>query len=309
MVVTTAKDNGFVWGLHDQTKNFSRSASVELRQDGTFAVYDANGASLWAPPLKGRDPNAKLTLSFSGALQVVSDQQGILWSSDGILTPSLVVTGKPNGNACKPEPGWSKCFEMADPKITIYGTARASQSAMNAVANIYAEMTNRFKAQYSKNKFDGFKVYLTNGEPWSVLEKIEPVGSMWPNKTGPTSGNELRGGASRDFLWISEQMICKQGVKTRNDDFKVGKAPTEDKALRTYDQVIHEFTHSIDFQFNLGKRVATVFRGKPRPEEAFPQAVQSWFGAPTINNTPAEKAFVSEIFSSQTSFSCDTYRP
>lgn len=72
---------------------------------------------------------------------------------------------------------------------------------------------------------------------------------MWPS-TGDwkKTGDFLRGGASPDFLWISEQMMCKTGVATRN----ATKANT-DNAVRTVDQVVHEFGHSIDYNYGLSE--------------------------------------------------------
>ncbi|WP_031497712.1 hypothetical protein [Bryobacter aggregatus] len=302
-VVLTGDNGSYMWGFDQVAKDLRRIDRVELRTDGSFAAYDAKGAAVWTAPVKRRDPSAQLTVSFDGALRLVTPGGEVLWASDNNLSETINVFTKPNATTCQPEPGWATCIVLADPKITIQAVALASQSAIFAVANIYTELTKRFKPEYPRNKFDGYKIYLTNGQPWSALAKLEPVGSMWPNQTGPQSGDVLRGGASTNYLWIDEQMICKRGVKTRTD------AGAKDDSLRTFDQVVHEFGHAIDMRYNLRSRLPRVYSNNPGFVEMFPQSIQSWFGTPRKAETGAPIALMNEIFNSQVSFSCEGYRP
>ena len=205
----------------------------------------------------------------------------------------------PTGTPCTPEPGWSNCFVLPDPKITIMSLDGTSEHARMAVAKIYVEMTKRFSAKYPRNKFDGFKVYLTNGKPWSALANLKPVGTMWPDKTGEMSGDWLRGGASNNYLWIDEQMICKTGVKTRG---------AKDTSKRTFDQVIHEFAHSISMRYGLDPRVNQMWPGDKYAGENWAWAVQHWFGSPAGQKPEAQKT-LSELFTSKASFSCEGYNP
>jgi hypothetical protein len=149
-----------------------------------LGAYNAQGVVFWKAPVTRLDPSARLNLT----------NDGTLWAHNDILTP----------------------------RIKVFITKGTSASAVNAVANIYTEMMKRLvpapSAPDPKRKFDGFKVYITNNESWDVQSKLPVVGTMWPDKTGPMSGRVLQGGASDNFLWLSEQMIAKKGVKIRADD-------------------------------------------------------------------------------------------
>ena len=88
---------------------------------------------------------------------------------------------------CAPYNGWARCQMLADPKIKIVGSKNVSQSAMDVVAGIYADITALFSEEYPKDKFDGYVIYITNGEPWSELSGLHPVGTMWPDQEGTSS--------------------------------------------------------------------------------------------------------------------------
>ena len=307
-IIVSTKGGEFVWGVNNLTKNFSKNARVGMDADGRFAAVDAAGNVVWAP-LPSRDPGAQLTVNSAGALQLIGRDGRILWSSDGNLVQALQVMAKTNAKGCAPEKGWSRCIELSSPRITIQASAKTSELAMHAVANVYQDMFSRLHAKYQRSTFDGFKVYMTNGEPWTELAGLAPVGTMWPDATGPKSGNFLRGGASRDFLWIEEQMICKQGVKTRNQDYAAGRGGAKDEAWRTYDQVVHEMTHSIEMRYQLEKEAKTAFgRHAMGHVEGFPWSVQAWFNAPSGKLSDSEKRFLQGLFMSQSAYSCDGYK-
>ncbi|WP_394793234.1 hypothetical protein [Armatimonas sp.] len=305
LIVTTKGGSG-IWSMDTVIPNFNqaRPDRVEIKPDGSFASYNDKGAAVWSPALTRRDPAAKLNLTDDGDLQLVAGNGEILWAHNGILLPRIKVFTKQV--ALKPctEAGWDRCVELADPKIRIMSTAGTSSSAVQAVANIYTTMLDLLLPTVSvpnpKSKFDGFKVYITNNEPWSVQSKLPVVGTMWPNQTGPMSGNALQGGASGNFLWISEQLIAK--VKTRPD----GGAP--DPLYRTFDQVVHEMAHSIDGQL-VDDRVVNQFTGNETPVESFPGRVQNWFAVPAGPIPPTEEALLKKIFRSRAAFSIEGYRP
>ncbi len=302
-LVVATKNEGFVWGLNQVSNNFAQSARVEVTSEGRLAASDAKGKVIWTST-GNPAANAKLNLTFSGALQLVSPTGEILWAHDGNLSPSASVSQKANVTPCQGDEVWAKCLEIPGPKITIRATARVSEWAMNAVANIYTEITKRFSAAYPKSTFDGFRVYMTNGEPGSQLDTIKELQTFGQNGMGSNSRNLVRGGANASLLWIEEQMICKAGVKTVNEDYP-DKA---DYTLRTYDQVIHEFAHAIDQRYKLSQRIQSIFRGGA-PAEDFAWAVQRWFGAPGGNLPPNQAALMKELFTSRTVFSCEGNRP
>ncbi len=302
-LVVATKNEGFVWGLNQVSNNFSQSARVEVTPEGRLAVYDAKGNAIWTST-GNPAANATLNLTFSGALQLVSATGEILWANDGNLSRLTSVSQKANVTPCQGDEVWVKCLEIPGPKITIRATARVSEWAMNAVANIYTEITKRFSAAYPKNTFDGFRVYMTNGEPGSQLDTIKELQTFGQNGMGSNSRNLVRGGANAALLWIEEQMICKAGVKTVNEDYP-DKA---DYTLRTYDQVVHEFAHAVDQRYKLGPRIQSIFRGGA-PAEDFAWAIQRWFGAPGGSLPPNQEALMRELFTSRTTFSCEGYRP
>lgn len=219
-LVITTKQDGFVWGLNEVAPGkFSKTSRVELTREGRLGAFDAQGNTVWSPAY-GPDRTANLNLTFEGTLQVVAGNGTILWSSNGVLTrPMSVFRNKAalteDRSQLASEKGWSQCWVMTDPAIRIFATNRVSSSAINAVANIYVEMLHNLDPNYSRSQFDGFRVYITNGESGAELKKLNTVGTMWTDGTHEKSREFLRGGASQDFLWISEQMICKTGVKTR----------------------------------------------------------------------------------------------
>lgn len=205
------------------------------------------------------------------------------------------------------EPGWARCWVMKDPAIKILATKNVSELAVNAVANIYREMTHSLNRMYSRKVYDGYKVYITNGETAAELKRLNTVGTMWTDGTGPDSRDWLRGGTTSEYLWISEQMICKTGVRTRG---------AQDKETRTFDQVVHEFAHSIDMKF-IGVEGNQKFKlfdfVKIGPVEGFAWAVQYWFRAPdpmahSGKEIPTDvKAALGRIFTSRPRFSPEGY--
>ncbi|MBL8217098.1 MAG: hypothetical protein JNK87_40635 [Bryobacterales bacterium] len=227
-----------------------------------------------------------------GGLLIAAPQIAEAQAPMNVFTP-------PRGTPCTPEPGWWNCFVLVDPKITIMSLDGTSEHFRMAVANIYGEMTKRLSAKYPKAKMNGYKIYLTNGKPWSALANLQPIGSMWPDKTGEMSGDWLRGGTTMNYLWIDEQMMCKTGVKTRG---------AKDKSQRTYDQVIHEFGHAFAYRFGLDGRINTTWPGNRSAPENFAWSVQYWFSSPA-GGFPESKAWMEEMFTSKASFSCQGYKP
>jgi WD40 repeat protein/uncharacterized protein YkwD len=247
--------------------------------------------------------------------------QGVLNNGSGLpaaagqsasSSPAATATPPAAANAgdCGLEPGWTQCRLITSPKIKILGTPAVSAAALDAVQHIYTDMTSRFTAAFPKDKMDNYVIYLTNNEPWSELSAIAPVGTFWTGtQNGIPKGEELLGGTSQDYLWISEQMICKRGITTHADAYAAGRRTVPDgKDPRTFDQVIHEFAHAIAFRYGLDAQIDTVYAGEANPVEKFPQDVQNWFGAPV--GEPARKAFIEGIFSSATEYACeDLYGP
>lgn len=287
-LVVYTSDAKKVWGLDQLVPNV-KAQNVELAVDGNLGVSGPNNQFIWSALSKDPDPRAWLDLNPAGVLQLISDRRGIQWASDGKLGRYTAPED------CKPYDRWAQCVALASPRIKIMSTRAVSSSAVNVVKQIYTEMTSALKPQHPMKNFDGFIVYITNGEPWSHLNGIGPIG---PDLGANNTGDELRGGASLHYLWITEQMICKTGVKTRGD---------KDKEVRTFDQVVHEFGHSIEANFNLHGYVDKLFANSNSPREDFPWRIQYWYGAPAGELTNPEKQFLAQLFSRQKTFACSDY--
>jgi hypothetical protein len=223
-----------------------------------------------------------------------------------------VFKNKANVTNCTPSPGWAKCIQLAEPTIRIMATKAVSQSAMNGVANVYSEMMRRLSSKYPKNKLDTFIVHMTNAEPWSELINLAPIGMAYPQTPYESSGDWLRGYGNPDNLWITEQMICKQGVATRN-----ARKPNSDNTNRLFDQVVHEFGHSLHSNLLTDQIVNSTFKFPNgtqwlTPLESFPYRIQQWFRTPNIDHvavSPKEESFLKGFFTARATFSCDGYKP
>lgn len=275
------------------------SGSYKWRSDKELEM-DFKGQKI---PVKVTIAGDEMTLDFQGIAVPYKRESANTVSTANI--DGAVFTNKADVKGCDAEPGWKTCKEMTNPSIKIFGSRLASESALNGVANTYSEMTKHFNSKYPKDKFNGYKIYLTNGEPWSELSKISPVGTLWTDQTGPMSGDFLRGGTTENYLWIDEQMICKTGIRTRNE------AGTPDNDVRTLDQVVHEFGHAIDYRYKLDGVVNTNFNSNPDfpATERFPWGIQNWFGTPAGNLNAKEEAVIKDIFSSRVSLKCEGYKP
>ncbi|WP_420454111.1 hypothetical protein [Rubrivirga sp.] len=85
VVVYTASGQP-TWALQSVNVDYRRTGRAVMQADGNFAVYAPDGAYLWSALTANPDPSARLTISPRGALQLVSDGRGVLWSSDGDLS-------------------------------------------------------------------------------------------------------------------------------------------------------------------------------------------------------------------------------
>lgn len=312
----------YLWGINEQVgKDFPRSkvAFAELKADGFIALLDAKKNELGKVATfgGGAKSNLMMTVSFGGALQMVSGDQ-ILWSSDGNLSPSIKVgllkaDITKTDSELKSNPGWDQCWVLKDPAIKIFATKKVSKEAINAVAVICDEMTKRLQPGLDgekdpRKRFNGFKVYITNEEIGQSLKQLSGVKDFWTDGTHPMARDVLLGGAKKTELWVTEQAICKTGIKTRA---LVGLPP--DKNTRTFDQVVHEFAHSIDMTFDLQKKnnISEVFKagsfGSIGPVEGFAWGVQHWFGTPGGKLSNDQNARLSGIFKSRVSFSAEGY--
>jgi hypothetical protein len=107
-------------------------------------------------------------------------------------------------------------------------------------------------------------------------------------------------------------MICKNGVATRRRDYENCRAAAVDNGYRSFDQVIHEMSHSIDANDDILKNYAMALYQTSANDaaELFPWDVQRRFGSPAQPyKTKASGAYIEKLFPTSTTFSCDGYVP
>lgn len=105
-LVVTRADGGYVWGFDSQPGlALWRVDRVVWQPDGNLVAYDPKGVNLWSALSKNPDRNARLVLQSTGALQIVSPQRGVLWSSDGKLSlPAAAASAAPAPAPAAPKP-------------------------------------------------------------------------------------------------------------------------------------------------------------------------------------------------------------
>jgi len=211
---------------------------------------------------------------------------------------------------CAPIAGWPKCVMLDDPWIIIRGSAKVSDSAMSVAHRIYSTMTTLLNPKkYPKNKMDVYTIYITNGETLAELNKLSPINNIWDDKRR----DDLRGGTNKNFAWISEQMMCKTGVRTRTLAFERGERSEDDTTTRTFDQVVHEFGHSLDYRFGRRADINRLYTawGAGNAVEYFPWVIQFHFGVPPARpgEKPSEAVLkdMAEMFTGTATFPCSMY--
>ena len=309
LVIKAVAGDRYRWGLDQQRGvDFKKIQFVRMMPDGRLVAADSEGNVLWSPVGGDAAPQSYLTLDAE-VLKVVSPAPAVTWSSSegaAALPAAGTRVALPPLTPCVPMSGYAKCRVIDSPRITIHGTNRVSDSAMDFVKAIYSDMTSRLTPAYPKEKLNFVDIVITNGETAAELERLPIIGTnSRQGKRGEESNDWLRGHGGLNNAWITEQMICKTGVKTRG---------ARDKATRTVDQVVHEFAHTMDFRFNRGAVIQRVYAGKGvDPVELFPQTMQAWFGASPnpkqLQDNPTLRDDMATMFSSQNSYSCSDYKP
>lgn len=120
-------------------------------------------------------------------------------------------------------------------------------------------------------KFKGYRIIIVGDTDIDI--------NNYPD-FGWSLANEWRGGTNNLSARITEEMMCRTGVTNRPGD----------NDYREYDQVVHEFGHTIDMLLGLKGIIASVekdngtyprsTRENPNPSydaEQFPWWVQAWF--------------------------------
>lgn len=127
---------------------------------------------------------------------MISNTRGVMWSSDGDLSE------------CKPDPGWNQCRALVSPTIEFHATGKVTPSALWVIEQIYTDITKRLRPAYPSSRFDGFKVYVTNGETQQQLDALSQIAEFAPDPSGKNSKGWARGGAPSGKAVAQRSSAC-----------------------------------------------------------------------------------------------------
>ena len=167
-------------------------------------------------------------------------------------------------------------------------TGAVSDWALMMARTILTNVLLTLKDRQKIERFKGYRILivgdLDGDEAWDYPDIRFEKFKLW------------RGGTNSLVARISEEMMCRVGITNV-------PASTE---LRTYDQTVHEFGHTIDKLLGLTLGLKEV-QGSGYNEETFPWWVQSWFNCAIkwemhgnredfIVEQPKEAAYMRTIF-------------
>jgi hypothetical protein len=167
-------------------------------------------------------------------------------------------------------------------------TESVSDWAVVMARTVLTNLLLTFKNRRNIEKFKGYRILIVgDGDGDEAVN--------YPDINFPEF-KEWRGGTNFGVARVTKEMMCRTGITHRPDD----------TTYRKYDQVIHEFGHTIDMRLDL-KAELTEVQGGTYDAESFPWWVQSWFNCAMIwgpNGTrsgfstsrPKEATFVKTLF-------------
>lgn len=201
-------------------------------------------------------------------------------------SPPTIPSHKPDPSLATIATGaFTKMLTM-DNGFTIFATETTSDWAILNVHNIHTNMMNALKAEHPTK----MNAYATNARKEILISSRFDTNNAFANYPltygtyGEDHAGQKRGGVIASpgqpnyiFLtWVSEEMMCRTGTVQKI---------VNDEIYREFDQVVHEFAHSIDESCNLeaGDNPANRLRNDPiltdKKDEWFPDLVQFWFNS------------------------------
>lgn len=151
--------------------------------------------------------------------------------------------------------------------IKIYGTNTASDWAMLNTQLIIKNMVNALEV--STAGLNNQRIYIITRYDYDpdLISKYPLVGipSAW---IGATRGGQHGG---YNLTMVTEEMMCRVGVYSRRNDTPL------DVTYREFDQVTHEFGHTIDGFCQQNGAATPVCCFSDAPQECYAASVQAWF--------------------------------
>ncbi len=163
--------------------------------------------------------------------------------------------------------------------IKVYGTNTASDWAMLNTQLIIGNMVNALEV--STSGLNNQRIYIITRYDYNpdFISQYPLVGipSAW---IGDTRGGQHPG---HNLTMVTEEMMCRNGVYSRRNN------NPPDNVYREFDQVVHEFGHTIDAfcQQNGANTPGDCLSS--RPKECYAASVQAWFNNNFSYGLPCQK--------------------
>lgn len=156
--------------------------------------------------------------------------------------------------------------------VLIYRTQHVSPWAYSKVQSIAKNMLASLKDKSVKDRLAKHRlVVLNHQDKPSEMPFLEIVGPDFLRQVDTL----YRGFSTGVLTVVTEEMMCKKGVASRGN---------ADTAWRKFDQVVHEWAHTIEGAHGLYDRTNQVAKDsnfdsfwKNNPRELFAMSVQTWF--------------------------------
>lgn len=126
-------------------------------------------------------------------------------------------------------------------------TASVSDWALAMARTVLTNVLLTLKDRSQIDKFKGYRIMIVGDGDGDEAVQYPDVGI--------TTFTRLRGNTNPARAIITEEMMCRTGII---------HVPV-DKVYRKYDQVVHEFGHTIHFKLDLEKEITKLQGGKFRP--------------------------------------------
>ena len=220
-----------------------------------LGVNQALDSTLDAPTLGGSDPKSPV--------------RGQIWRFNPMATLEDLPT--PPGEMHKAP--FDKYIQAQG--VHILGSKFVSTWAMlqveEVINNIVLSIKDESRQQAFKDKMTMVMNYCDtpNGSETCYGEKL----GTYPF-VGDLGLNATRGGCNNSYLWVTEEMMCTAGVRSRDKGIAI---KARDRTYRQFDQIVHEWGHFVDRVLNLASPFAFEKAQFRNPREQYAWCTEAWF--------------------------------
>ncbi len=167
--------------------------------------------------------------------------------------------------------------------IDYVATEGVSDWALHSARTVLTNVLLGLKDRSQIEKFKNYRILIVGDADKDIIN--------YPD-IGFKQANDWRGGTDNRVARITEEMMCRTGVTNRPGD----------KVYREYDQVVHEFGHTIDMRLGLESLIGQVQKmantyprdkqGKYKASynaEQYPYWVQSWYNSDLVGGNNGKR--------------------